>query len=59
MMFQFSRTKNPSMQVRKNGHLTNLRTLGGNLGGEINLNKLPNFKAMTMEVEYIKVWQAP
>lgn len=40
-------------------HLLLNVAVGGNLGGEINLNKLPNFKAMTMEVEYIKVWQAP
>lgn len=40
-------------------HLLLNVAVGGNLGGEIDLNKLPNFKAMTMEVEYIKVWQAP
>ena len=40
-------------------HLLLNVAVGGNFGGEIYLNKLPNFKAMTMEVEYIKVWQAP
>ena len=30
--------------------------VGGNLGGPVNLRDLPN---MTMQVDYVKVWQAP
>lgn len=37
-------------------HLILNVAVGGNLGGSVNVNNLPN---MTMQVDYVKVWQAP
>lgn len=54
--------KKPSMATANNwpfdqpAHLLLNVAVGGNLGGDVNLNDLP---AMAMQVDYVKVWQNP